>query len=275
MGNKIDIIHFSDLHIGCGDFVEEYMENVIQYINDVKPTYAVCTGDITHKGREGMYQEAKTYLDKIQAPLMVIPGNHDHKNNGIVFFEEYFDYRRCCRHCGNDDEILLLGLRSGQDGTAEGELGDEILQWMAHEIQKHPAKFKIVGLHHHLINIPSAGIKRASLVDSGNALEAIRYFGVDLVLMGHRHVSHVWNLDGCTLLYCGTSASTKVRGRDVPSFNHIQLDLDNNELIAHIISSIDYKKTLLVHKKDKVVLDYEKSDTNLDHLLKHNIFDEV
>ncbi len=273
--SKIDLIHFSDLHIGSGNFKEEYMNNVIDYINKKKPDYAICTGDITHKGREHQYIKAKEHLNKIEVPLMVIPGNHDHKNNGIVFFEEMFDYRRSCKRCGTNGEMLILGLRSGQDGTAEGELGDEIIQWMAHEIQNHPAKFKIVALHHHLINIPSAGIKRASLVDSGNALEAIRFFGVDLVLMGHRHVSHVWNLDGSTLLYCGTSTSTKVRGRDVPSFNEIHVDLENKELIAHIVSTIDYQKRLLVHKKDGVVLEFEKKDTNLEHLLKYNIFDEV
>ena len=32
MGKKYGIIHFSDLHIGCGDFEEQYMNNVIKYI---------------------------------------------------------------------------------------------------------------------------------------------------------------------------------------------------------------------------------------------------
>ena len=46
----VEIIHISDLHYGS-EFVPEYMENVIDYIKDVKPDSIVCTGDCVHRGR--------------------------------------------------------------------------------------------------------------------------------------------------------------------------------------------------------------------------------
>jgi len=46
----VEIIQISDLHYGS-EFVPEYMENIIQFIEDTKPDVVVCTGDIIHKGR--------------------------------------------------------------------------------------------------------------------------------------------------------------------------------------------------------------------------------
>ena len=48
---KFEIIHFSDLHCGSKGFKEGYLMNCINYINEVKPDIAICTGDLAHKGR--------------------------------------------------------------------------------------------------------------------------------------------------------------------------------------------------------------------------------
>ncbi len=265
----IDIIHISDLHCGSKkEFKEELLLNVIDYINTKKPDVVINTGDIAHRGKEDQYQQAKMYLDTIKVPMITTPGNHDMKKNGIIFFEQYVGERRTSKVI-NDTHIL--GLRSSKDGNSEGEIGDEQFQWIADQITRYPdVKHRVFALHHHMINVPAAGIKRNTLIDSGDALEVVRRFNIDLVLMGHRHVPHMWEFHDSILLYCGTSASTKVRGRDVPSFNHITITDD--EIIAYIVDSTTLEKHLLVHKKLGKIVKFEPRDDYLEHLWKSGIF---
>ncbi|MBY9004291.1 MAG: metallophosphoesterase, partial [Candidatus Lokiarchaeota archaeon] len=56
----VEIIQISDLHYGS-EFVPEYMENVIDYIEEVKPDAVVCTGDIIHKGRISQFKGILPY----------------------------------------------------------------------------------------------------------------------------------------------------------------------------------------------------------------------
>ncbi|MHA1726246.1 MAG: metallophosphoesterase family protein [Promethearchaeota archaeon] len=81
----VKIIQISDLHYK-NDFREDCMENIINYINNNKPDAVLCTGDIAHKGRVSEYNGICEYLRKIKPKLLVIPGNHDVKNNGLIFY---------------------------------------------------------------------------------------------------------------------------------------------------------------------------------------------
>jgi len=51
-------------------------------------------------------------------------------------------------------------------------------------------KFKVVGMHHHLIPVPDTGIERNTVFDAGNVLMSLTQNNVDLVLCGHKH--HPW-----------------------------------------------------------------------------------
>ena len=84
----VEIIQISDLHYGS-EFVAEYLENIIEYVKEVKPDVVICTGDVVHKGRVVQYENILPYLNRIRSitRLMVIPGNHCAKNSGLIFFE--------------------------------------------------------------------------------------------------------------------------------------------------------------------------------------------
>ena len=77
----VEIIHISDLHYGS-EFVPEYMENVINYIEEIRPDAIVLTGDSIHKGRVVQFRKVLPYLERMKrvTNLLVVPGNHDAKN---------------------------------------------------------------------------------------------------------------------------------------------------------------------------------------------------
>ncbi len=249
----LEIIQISDLHYGSSEFRKKYLKNTINYINDANPDIVVCTGDLAHKGREYQYQKVKKYLDKINPEMISVPGNHDAKNYGLLLFEEYIGPIRTSKKI-NEHDAIILGLRSAKDGTSTGELGREQLEWILEEFsQKNPEtgreyKNKILALHHHLIDVPYSGVKENILRDAGDALELVRMNNVDLVLMGHRHVPHVWIFEDIPLVYCGTSASKKYRAKSAPCFN--QIHMDENKIEVDFINSKTLEEQQLLYRKN-------------------------
>ena len=121
----VNLIHISDLHYGS-EFVPEYMENVIKYIEDESPDAVICTGDIIHKGRISQFKGILPYLKRIRecTRFLAVPGNHDVKNSGIIFFEKLIGPRRS-RLIIDDNDTLIVGICTARDDIAHGECGDE------------------------------------------------------------------------------------------------------------------------------------------------------
>jgi 3',5'-cyclic AMP phosphodiesterase CpdA len=265
----LNIIHISDLHLGSTDFRPNYLENVIGYINERVPDLVVCTGDLTHKAKKSEYLGVKSYLDKIRPPLIATPGNHDAKHNGLVFFERYICPRRS-QIILDDKDAIILGLRSCKDGTQEGELHDEQFRWIIDQLNRYSKKIKVLALHHHLIAVPYSGIKRSTLVDAGEAIELTRVYEIQLILMGHKHCPHVWNLGNSVFLYCGTTSSEKTRADENPCFNEITID--NHGMEINIIDSKNFNKELLFKQKDGILDFVRHRKTRIDHILHSKVF---
>jgi 3',5'-cyclic AMP phosphodiesterase CpdA len=268
----VELIQISDLHYGS-EFKEEYIENIINYINDCRPDAVICTGDIAHKGRLEQFQGIVAYLKRIKPKLLIVPGNHDAKNNGLLFFEKLLGPRRRTMLIEEKDTILV-GLSSVMDDIKDGEIGDEQLLWLAQQFEnpKKPLlENRVIALHHHLIPLPLAGKKWTTVRDAGEILEFTQIYNIDLVLSGHRHVPHAWVIGPTTFLYCGTSSTEKVRADEPPSFNHIYLD--KGDLEVFMVSSIDLEKNVLLTRKDGKTEFIRPRKARIEHLLKTNYLD--
>ncbi len=266
----VEIIQFSDLHFGDKkEFREEYLLNVIDYINDAKPDVAICTGDLVHKGMLEQYKGIVPYLKRIKVPLMCVPGNHDLKSNGIMVYETLIGPRRS-KMILEDKDCIIVGLCSAKDDISVGEIGDEQLEWLALQFNK-IIENRIIALHHHVIAVPYSGRKQNTLTDAGELLELTQLFEIDLVLMGHKHIPHAYQIGPTTYLYCGTSSSIKVRARESASFNHIFLEGGNLEI--QIVNSENLKKETLFIRKDGISKYVRPRKTRIEHLLKFKIFD--
>ncbi|MFX1586793.1 MAG: metallophosphoesterase family protein [Promethearchaeota archaeon] len=267
----VEIIHISDLHYGS-EFVPEYMENIIKYIAISQPDVVVCTGDIVHKGRTVQFKSVSPLLKQIKeiTKFMAVPGNHDAKNSGLIFFEKIIGPRRS-RIILDEKDTLLVGICSARDDIAHGECGDEQLDWLGRQFDKN-LENRVIALHHHLIPIPMSGQKFTTVKDAGEILEFTQLFEIDLVLMGHRHVPHAYVIGPTTFLYCGTSSSNKVRADDTPSFNHIFLH--EGDLEVYMVNSTNLEKTLLLERKEGHTKFVRPRRTRIEHLLTSPVWDE-
>jgi 3',5'-cyclic AMP phosphodiesterase CpdA len=267
----VEIVHISDLHYGS-EFVPKYMENVIIYIERNKPDVVVCTGDLIHKGRVTEFHAILPYIKRIRniTKFLVVPGNHDAKNSGLIYFEKIIGPRRS-RLIMDDMDTIIVGVCSARDDMSEGMIGDEQLDFLGRSINKN-LENRIMALHHHLIPVPLSGQKFTTVRDAGEILEFTQLFEIDLVLMGHRHVPHAYVIGPTTFLYCGTSTSNKVRADDCPSFNHIILDKGDIEVF--MVNSTNLERNLLLERKLSRTKFVRPRRTRIEHLLSSNVWDD-
>ena len=69
------IAHISDLHFGRTDV--ELLNPLLAAVNGARPDLVAVTGDFTQRARVSQYREARAFLDRLEAPWMAVPGNHD------------------------------------------------------------------------------------------------------------------------------------------------------------------------------------------------------
>ena len=69
------IAHLSDLHFGRED--PAVVAGVVRELEIRKPSLVAVSGDLTQRARTGQFRAARAFLDRLPAPIVVVPGNHD------------------------------------------------------------------------------------------------------------------------------------------------------------------------------------------------------
>jgi 3',5'-cyclic AMP phosphodiesterase CpdA len=197
---------------------------MVESINLLKPDIVVITGDLTENGFLTEYDGVKSFIDRIKCENKVlVPGNHDSKNAGYLHFEDIFENRFSLQ---NFRDVTIVGADSSQPDIDEGHIGRENYGWIYDAFSGED--FKIFAVHHHLIPIPLAGRENTVLVDAGDVLELLNRCKVNLVLCGHCHIPHVWNLNNMLVVNAGTFSSSKTRGKTTQCYNLIRVKNENS-----------------------------------------------
>ncbi len=226
------IAHISDLHVGALAFHPDLLVKVIDEINEMNPDVAIITGDITENGYHMEFEKAAEYIDNIEPPMLVIPGNHDARHVGDQVFGEIIK-KRCGTLNLKNKGIKVIGLDSSEPDLDYGKVGRAQQNFMEKELEdaQKDGLYKIIALHHHIIPVPKTGRERNVLSDAGDILQSIIDGGANLVLSGHKHMPHVWIMGDTTFATSGTASSLKLRGKTSPSYNIVNIMEDTIEII--------------------------------------------
>ena len=230
------IAQLSDLHCGSPFFDPVLLRAAIQETIAIAPDLVVIGGDLTAEGYAGEFREAQEFLEPLfEAGLrtLVIPGNHDSKNVGYLHFRDTFGSGEgagkgdSVLHVigGQDMSMQVVAIDSSKPDLAEGEVGRERYEWIRHQFAG-SADVRTFVLHHHLVPVPGTGRERNTVWDSGDVLALLDSLDVDLVLSGHKHVPHVWLLNGVLIVNSGTVSSYRLRGYTRPSYNVLEVTGD-------------------------------------------------
>ncbi|HVL94202.1 MAG TPA: metallophosphoesterase [Acidimicrobiales bacterium] len=236
MRDAFVIAQLSDIHCGSPYFDAKLLESAVREVVALAPDLVVVGGDLTTEGYAHEFREAREHL----APLLtddlrtvVIPGNHDSKNVGYLHYRDTFGHGE---GAGKGDSVLhvsggpslsmqVVAIDSSKPDLAEGEVGRERYEWIRQQFAG-DAEVRTFVLHHHLVPVPGTGRERNTVWDSGDVLALLHDVGVQLVLSGHKHVPHVWLLNGILIVNSGTVSSYRLRGYTRPSYNVIEVNRD-------------------------------------------------
>lgn len=192
------IAHISDLHFGRlvdRDIVEALRAEV----NRDEIDRVIISGDLTQRARPREFAAAQALLAQIEAPTLVVPGNHDVYPWWRPVRRLWTPLRRYKQYITDDlapsfeaDGVAVLGLTSAYGASIKGgrvKARDRAALRDYFQSVRDGA-FKILVLHHHLTHIPS--LRPHDIVGQADrTLDAAADVGVDLILCGHLHVSHI------------------------------------------------------------------------------------
>lgn len=245
------IAHLSDLHLTSSNFVKEWGENVIEILNSASPEVVIITGDFTMEGFIHEWEVVKEYLGRMSSKQKImVPGNHDARNEGYEIFEEIF-WTRFPHY--EDENVVVLGLDSTVPDLDDGHIGRENYAMIKEKLSSRD-KLKILALHHHLIAIPGTGRERNIAVDAGQVLKLVTELNVDFVLSGHKHLPWVWKLEETYFITAGTATTRRLKGKSHPSFN-----------IMHVLEDgILVEEVNVVNKERKEILRRAKTGRRIE-----------
>lgn len=222
------IIHFSDSHAGgsaedwmayfdkrwVGIFnyhfrrryqhTQALLSDAVEYILDVKPDIAVCTGDITSTGQPGEFQTAFDLLKPLvesDIPMIFIPGNHDYYvrekkcfDSMKIMYRTLNTYRRTefedlplCKKIGECDFIIINESYPSNLFSSAGKLSKSTTDFVLNICKRKKERPRILIGHYPLHEKNPIMRFRHKLYGQEKVRDALHDGLIDLSLCGHNH----------------------------------------------------------------------------------------
>jgi len=220
------IAQISDVHFGSED--RAAVEEAVRVVNGEGVDAVYVCGDLTQRGKHAEFDAAQDWLSAFDAPLIVVPGNHDTPLLNLADrvarpFARFFD-----RHGAHFRPLTSGALRSAGLNTARG--------WQARsnwaegsvrldDLQEAIADADHDGLsalvcHHPFLSPPDAPMRTVTR-RGARASEMLEASGASVLLTGHVHApsATLWRTErGGYLAISAGTLSTRLRAAP-PSFN--------------------------------------------------------
>lgn len=183
----------------------EVLNKLIQHISQNNVHHLLISGDLTHIGTAGEYDQASAWLDNLGKPeeITVIPGNHDayvatSAERSINKWSGYMcsDGKTNLSHDKRFPSLrvrgstAIIGVSTAIPTApflATGKIGQPQLKALGNILKDCEQKklFRIVALHHGPLRQSNKWRKR--LTDAQKFREIIQENGAELILHGHGH----------------------------------------------------------------------------------------
>jgi len=231
------LAHITDLHSGRHD--DRIADALIDSLSEQAPDQIVIGGDLTQRSRRSEWKRAVGWLDRMPAPWIATPGNHD-----IPMFDftrrAVSPFGRFRLNVGEDlepsarvDGALVICVRTASPHRrVEGAVSRESLTQLRETLDAGRGDSPIVLVTHHPLALHPASQRAGHTVVSGDELlSTAEAGGVDLLLSGHTHRPHRGrpfsvNLGGRNLIaaHGGTACSTRTRADEPPSWQMVTME---------------------------------------------------
>ena len=227
------LLHISDTHFGTEQ--PPVVEALIGFALEHKPDLVVLSGDITQRARPKQFRAARKFVDRLKAPLLTIPGNHD-----IPLFDLFTrlvrPYSRYVAVFGNQlepehscDDLLVLCVKTTRRWRhVNGEISKQQIERTGLRLEQASLRQLRIVVVHQPVAVPRPEDAHDRLRGFDRALARWADAGCDLVMGGHIHLPYVIELPDLKrpvwAVQAGTAVSHRVRGAVPNSVNLLRWD---------------------------------------------------
>jgi 3',5'-cyclic AMP phosphodiesterase CpdA len=246
------LLHGSDLQIGK-PYRPHAAEAFLELARTLEPDLVVVSGDLTQRAKAREYRTARVFLDALRrtAPVVATPGNHDVPLYRVWerLFSPYRNWRRFIAPRldsvvrAGSATVVALNSSAPRRAIVGGRLDPEQLDLARRAFASAPpGDARILVVHHHFVPTP-LGDGGSPLPGAQALLEAFEAMGVDLILGGHVHQTHITTSralvagegPGIPIVACGTTASSRGRGPEAGrnTLDVVRLESAAVEVVPH------------------------------------------
>lgn len=230
------LVHLSDLHFGRID--PALVDPLRRAVAASKPDLVAISGDFTQRARRSQFASARAFLESLQLPTLVVPGNHDIPLYDVVerFAAPHDRYRRFISADlepeFEDDEMIVIGVNTSRSWVfpfGEGRINEQQVDRIVQRLARvRPSVMRVI-VTHHPFDLPPGVHERRLVGRSAMAMARLAQANADLFLSGHLHISHISHVadryqaagHSGLIVQAGT-VSRRGRG-ERPSFNVLRL----------------------------------------------------
>ena len=227
------VLQVSDPHFGTER--APVVEALVALAQRERPALVVLSGDITQRARPAQFRAARAFADRLGAPLLAIPGNHDLPLFDLVS-RLLRPYGRFKATFGADlepvfasDGLLVIGVNTTRIARHEnGEVDAAQIERVAARLAAAtPAQLRVVVVHQPA-EVLRAADEHDRLIGHAAALARWAEAGADIVMGGHIHLPYVLPITGVAralwVVQAGTAVSERVREGMPNSVNLLRWD---------------------------------------------------
>jgi 3',5'-cyclic AMP phosphodiesterase CpdA len=147
------LAQISDLHVGANENGVDpvpHLEAVVAAIRSLpnEVDAVLVSGDLTHDGGPPEFQVARELLERLEAPLHVLPGNHDSRALLRQAFVLPGVGEEPVNYSVDLGELRLVAFDSNVPGQDPGRYSPEQLRWLDAELRARPDQPTLLAMHH-------------------------------------------------------------------------------------------------------------------------------
>jgi 3',5'-cyclic AMP phosphodiesterase CpdA len=219
------LLQISDPHFGTEQ--PPVVEALAALARQQRPDLLVLSGDITQRARPAQFRAARAFMDRLGAPMLAVPGNHDlplldlwarlrhpYARHIAAFGSELEPV-----HCSPDLMVVCVNTTRAWRHK-HGEVSELQIDRVARTLAGAEAAQLRVVVVHQPVAVTRAEDAPNRLRGHAAALQRWAAVGADLVMGGHIHLPYVMALHGLArpiwAVQAGTAVSSRVR-KGVPN----------------------------------------------------------